>query len=478
MLVLPNAPALARSDTGLISKYGAVLNIAVRTGDIVIVVCAAYVMLWLRFTSLDLPVSYASGLVRVALLTAVVFPAFGLYRSWRGERLRAELLRMWMAWTAVVGLFLLMEWAFKSTDEYSRLWIGGWFGSCVVLLSASRIVVRLALRSIRASGIDTRRIVLIGATESGARMVAATRQNPWMGLEVVGYVATPFDQSVPPDLPCLGGTDAFLTTLQETTPDQIWIALPMRAEGVMREILDATDGVPVTVRLVPDMFGYELINHHTASMGGVPVITLRGSRVEGYAGVIKAIEDRLIALVILTLISPLMLMLALGVKLSSPGPVFYRQKRHGLGAREIDVWKFRSMHVHHEQAGKVTQASRDDPRVTPFGRFLRASSLDELPQFINVLQGRMSIVGPRPHALAHNYEFSTQLRGYMQRHGVKPGITGLAQISGLRGETDTLDKMRKRVERDIEYIQHWSLWLDLKIIVLTPLTVLRRTNAH
>ena len=213
-------------------------------------------------------------------------------------------------------------------------------------------------------------------------------------------------------------------------------------------------------------------------LAGVPVITLRGSRVEGHARIAKAVEDRLLSLLILLLLAPLMALIAVGVKLSSPGPVFYRQKRNGLGGKEIDVWKFRSMRVHAESNGKVTQATINDPRVTRFGRFLRASSLDELPQFINVLQGQMSIVGPRPHAVAHNHYFRERLDGYMQRHGVKPGLTGLAQISGFRGETDTIEKMAQRVECDIEYINCWSIWLDLRIILRTPLVLLKRTNAY
>jgi Undecaprenyl-phosphate glucose phosphotransferase len=229
---------------------------------------------------------------------------------------------------------------------------------------------------------------------------------------------------------------------------------------------------------VPDLFGYELISHQVTTVAGVSVITLRGSRVEGHARIAKAIEDRSLAILILFLLAPLMLLIAVGVKLSSPGPVFYRQKRNGLGGREIEVWKFRSMRVHSESAGKVTQATVNDPRVTRFGRFLRASSLDELPQFINVLQGQMSIVGPRPHAVSHNHYFSERLGGYMQRHGVKPGLTGLAQISGFRGETDTIEKMAQRVECDMKYIDQWSVWLDLNIILRTPLVLLRRTNAY
>ena len=199
---------------------------------------------------------------------------------------------------------------------------------------------------------------------------------------------------------------------------------------------------------------------------------------EGVNRFIKAAEDRILATLILVAISPLMLFIALGVKLSSPGPVLFKQKRHGWDGKPIKVYKFRTMRVHEEEEGKITQARRSDPRVTPFGAFLRRTSLDELPQFFNVLQGRMSIVGPRPHAVEHNEFYKEQVEAYMQRHRVKPGITGWAQINGWRGETDTLEKMRKRVEYDLYYIENWSLWFDLKIIFLTLFKGFVNKNAY
>ena len=334
------------------------------------------------------------------------------------------------------------------------------------------------LASIRRHGIDARRVVVVGATEAARKIIAAARSHPGMGLTVVGYISTPFDQQPLTDTPLLGDLQSFVAQVRTHAPDQIWVALPLRAEPVIQQLLEATADLPVAMRLVPDLFGYELINQGATTVAGVPVITLRGSRIDGHARLVKAVEDRVLAALILLLLSPLMLLIALAVKLSSPGPVLYRQKRHGLGGQEIEVWKFRSMHLHRESDGKVTQASADDARVTRVGRLLRRASLDELPQFINVLQGRMSVVGPRPHAVQHNHEFSEKLHGYMQRHGVKPGITGLAQTQGFRGQTDTLEKMARRVECDIHYISHWSIWFDLKIILLTPQALLKRTNAY
>ncbi len=232
------------------------------------------------------------------------------------------------------------------------------------------------------------------------------------------------------------------------------------------------------IRFVPDIFGFSLMNHSMTEVAGIPVINLSASPMEGWNRVIKEIEDRLLALLILIAISPIMLAIAIGVKLSSPGPCLFRQLRHGWDGRSIEVWKFRTMTLHSEERGSVTQATRIDNRVTKFGAFLRRTSLDELPQFMNVLQGRMSIVGPRPHAIEHNEQYKEVIDKYMLRHKVKPGITGWAQINGHRGETDTVEKMEKRVEYDLYYIENWSLWFDLKIIFLTFFKGFVHKNAY
>lgn len=478
MHLAPGSIQLQRSGTSFLSKYAALLDILLRVGDVAIVAVAAYLCYWCRFGSLVMSDAYPSATLRAVLLALLIFPKFGLYRSWRGESVTGEIGRVCLAWFAVVALLLLSEWAIKSESDYSRLWIVSWVICTIVFLGVQRMLARYLLGSVRARGTDTRRVILIGATHAGRRIHAAVRNNPWMGLDVIGYVQTPYDQQSKGNLPRLGDVEQFIREIEMHAVDQIWIALPMRAEALIQRLLAVTNDRPITIRLIPDMFGYELINQHASTVAGVSVITLRGTHMEGHARVVKAVEDRLLAALLLGLMSPLMLLIAIGVKLSSPGPVFYRQKRHGLGGNEFDVWKFRSMKLHVEHDGNVTQASRQDSRVTRFGRFLRSSSIDELPQLINVLQGHMSIVGPRPHAVEHNHRFSEKLGGYMQRHGVKPGMTGLAQVKGFRGETDTLDKMARRVECDIDYIRHWSLWLDIKIILLTPLALIKRTNAY
>lgn len=478
MLSIPGVPQLKRAESQFFSKYAALLDVALRVTDMLMIVLAALVAYRVHFGTFVMTTHYISGLIRTILLALVVFPMVGLYRSWRGENRLFEISRLWLAWSIVMVLLLAIAWALKTTDTYSRVGAASWFLASGVLLTFDRLLLRWTLGRIRAHGVDSRRVLLVGGTQAGRRIAAAARSSAWMGLDVLGYIGTSYDQTEMVGVQHLGDLSELAFHISEQAPDQIWIALPMRAEETIQKVLQLTLDTPITIRLVPDFFGYELINHHAAALAGVPVITLRSSRVEGHAGLAKAIEDRAIALLLLVLLAPVMGLIALGVRLSSAGPVFFRQKRHGLGGKEFDVLKFRSMRMHSEAAGEVTQARRGDVRITRFGKFLRSSSLDELPQLINVLRGDMSIVGPRPHAVEHNHQFSEKLRGYMQRHGMKPGMTGLAQIKGFRGETDTLEKMAGRVDCDISYIKHWSLWLDLKIILFTPYVLLRRSNAY
>ncbi len=468
MLLIPDNVRVSGAGSAFLSKYAALLDIVLRVGDVAIVVLAAQLSYWACFGIVGMEVPYDSVVLLTVLLVLLVFPAFGLYRSWRGESVSIEIGRLAVAWLLVSALLVMAEWIVTLLKHYSREWFSIWFVVTILMLAGYRVVARRVLGSIRARGIDSRDVVIIGATDAGRKIVEAARKYRWMGLDVIGQVHTDFDQDSIKDVPVLHSSiEGFINSLQKHVPDQIWLALPLRAEALIQQILEATSDLPTTIRLVPDMFGYELIHNSAATLAGVPVITLRGSRIDGHSRIIKAVEDRLLASIILLMISPLLLLIAVGIKLTSRGPILFKQKRHGLGGIVVEVWKFRSMRVHAETQGKVTQATRGDPRITPFGRFLRSSSLDELPQFFNVLQGHMSIVGPRPHAVEHNDHYQKLVSRYMQRHSVKPGITGLAQINGCRGETDSLEKMERRVNFDLKYIRNWSIWLDLRIIAIT-----------
>jgi len=248
---------------------------------------------------------------------------------------------------------------------------------------------------------------------------------------------------------------------------EVWLCLPLNQGEAIKSVMYALRHQTVDVRYIPDLGDLPLLNHRISNIGGLYTLDISRSPMEGPARIVKRLEDLVLGAIISVLMLPVCALIALAIKLTSKGPVIFKQYRMGINGRRFKVYKFRSMEVHEEGSGQVTQAHFGDPRITKLGAFLRRTSLDELPQFYNVLQGRMSIVGPRPHALAHNEHYKDMVESYMQRHKVKPGITGWAQVNGLRGETDTLDKMERRVQHDLWYIDNWSLWLDIKIIVMT-----------
>lgn len=466
---------------GLLREHATTVDLIHRSLDLLGVIAGALAAYVWRFGDLDLPPAYKSAVVLAAIAAFVAFRWFGLYQSWRGMRLTAEIQRLTAAWGAVFVALASLAFLLKLGAAYSRLWAGLWWVGTWGLLVGLRVTTRLALRWLRYGGGNQRRVVLVGATELSARVIRQLRELPWAGLKVVGVFDEPARAPASgtfEGIPVWGGLGEVARYAESGSFDQVWLCLPLREQESVEGLILKLQNTVVDVRLVPDIFGFSLFNHSLSEIAGIPVINLSASPLEGGNRLIKELEDRVLALLILILISPLMLLIALGVKLSSPGPVLFRQLRHGWDGKPIEVWKFRTMYVHREDAGVVTQAKRNDPRVTPLGAFLRRTSLDELPQFINVLQGRMSIVGPRPHAIEHNEMYRELVDQYMRRHKVKPGITGWAQVNGLRGETDTVDKMRRRVEYDLYYIEHWSLWFDLKIIFLTLFKGFVHKNAY
>jgi putative colanic acid biosynthesis UDP-glucose lipid carrier transferase len=277
--------------------------------------------------------------------------------------------------------------------------------------------------------------------------------------------------------PLLGPVDAASSFVKANRVEAVFIALPMAAQPRLLQLLDEIKDTTASVYFVPDIFITDLINARIDDINGMPVMAVCESPIVGMDAVLKRIFDVAISLTALAVLAPVMLAIAIGIKLGPPGPVLFRQRRYGLDGRQIVVWKFRTMTVV-EDGGVVRQATKDDQRVTRLGALLRKTSLDELPQLFNVLAGSMSLVGPRPHAVAHNEQYRGLIKGYMVRHKVKPGITGWAQVNGLRGETDSVDKMRRRIEYDIEYLRRWSLGLDMLILCKTAIIVFQRTNAY
>ena len=410
-----------------------------------------------------LPERYIYLLIGAALMLGA--QSESLYRSWRVNDLGNMLRSVATVWGIVVVVIMLGIYLSKSALEISRVWFVIWSLLCLITLSLQRISAYLFLRWLRRKGFNYKTVLLVGTGSVSQQVVAAIHESAWSGLRVCDHIEPLQLQD-------------WINRPEDQQPDEIWLCLPLSDEAAIRISLYALRHCLATVRLVPDLFSIKLMNHGISEALGIPMLNLTSSSVKAATRLLKEIEDRVLALLILVLITPLMLAIAVAVKVTSPGPVYFRQKRNGWNGNVIKVYKFRTMYIHQEDDGQVSQATKNDPRITPLGAFLRRTSLDELPQFINVLQGRMSIVGPRPHAIAHNDYYKEQVPRYMLRHKVKPGITGWAQVHGFRGETETLEKMEKRVQYDLYYIEHISLWLDIQIIAMTIFKGFSGRNAY
>jgi putative colanic acid biosynthesis UDP-glucose lipid carrier transferase len=415
-------------------------------------------------------------LILALLVFAMTFP--GSLARGNGARAGDLALDIAAGWLAIVGLLLLLGWASRTLEVFDPRVILAWaLVTPAALFAAHRLLPVVWPRVLAAEGMQ-KTAVIAGANDLGRRLAARLRTDPLLGIRFAGY----FDDRGPGRLQNviprenLGPLSALADYARSSTVDVIYIALPMASQPRILKLLEDLRDTTTSIYFVPDIFVSDLIQARVDSIGGLPVVAVCESPFYSFNGVVKRVSDFCLAALILVAISPLMAAIALGVKLSSPGPVLFKQRRYGLDGKRIVVYKFRSMTVA-EDGDVVRQATRNDSRVTRFGAFLRRTSLDELPQFINVLQGRMSIVGPRPHAVAHNETYRKLIRGYMIRHKVKPGITGLAQVNGLRGETDTVEKMKARIDYDLAYLRNWSLALDLRIILKTAVVLLHK-NAY
>ncbi|MEM9943770.1 MAG: undecaprenyl-phosphate glucose phosphotransferase [Planctomycetota bacterium] len=405
----------------------------------------------------------------------------GLYRNWRGASFEREACYNLFTWMLTfVSLGLLGNFSLYST-EISQQSLTYWFLITPVLSLAFRIVIRWVYLWMQVTGINTRSYAVLGINDLGIHLANNINSIPELGLKFTGF----FDDrpkertsALPVDLgKKLGNLDQLLAKVKRGEIQVIYITLPMRAEGRIRSFISQLSDSTASVYIVPDLFVFQMLNSRWTDIRGLPVVSVFENPLFGVEGAIKRSIDLALGSFALVCLSIPMMAVALAVKLTSRGPVFFRQKRYGLDGREILVWKFRSMKVQ-ENGTEVKQATRNDNRLTAIGGFLRRSSIDELPQLFNVIVGQMSLVGPRPHANAHNEFYRRQIEGYMLRHKIKPGITGLAQVSGFRGETETLDKMEKRIWYDHQYIREWSVWLDLKIIAKTISVVFSRENAY
>jgi len=450
------------------------LNLSMRLLDAAVVGLSGVAAYALRFGETYPSSDYGILLFLGTLLVLLIFPLFDLYRSWRGDLLVELAGRLAAAWGMVFVTLALLLFALKLGSEYSRIWFFLWGGLAGVGIIVLRMITYTMLHKLRRRGLNLKRIAIVGTDSTAREIKQRVESSPSAGFKILVHFAPhghPTEDAARP-------IDQLSDVIHELRLDELWIALPLRDEAVIQDILHMLRHETINIRYTPDISSLRLINHNVSTILGMPMLNLRTSPMTGTNRLIKGLEDRCLALLLLIVSSPLMGLIALGVKLTSKGPVLFKQKRHGWGGKVITVYKFRSMTVQGNEDDQVRQATRGDSRVTPFGAFIRRTSLDELPQLFNVLQGRMSLVGPRPHAIQHNEFYKERIDSYMLRHRVKPGITGWAQVNGYRGETDTLEKMQKRVEYDLYYIEHWSLWFDLKILFLTIFKGFTGKNAY
>lgn len=381
----------------------------------------------------------------------------------------------WLLFLAIVGGFGYVSGYLRYFSESLLL---AWAALTPAALVGAHLLARLAVPKVISLGAQ-RMAVVAGVNEIGLKLAQQFQENPYLGTQVLGF----FDDRSPKRLPSgeeatpLGRLSELAEFVKRHQVDAIYLALPMATQPRILALLDDLKDTTASIYFVPDIFVTDLIQGRVDNVGGMAVVAVCDTPFTGLNNVVKRLSDIVLSSFILLMLTPILLALAAGVKLSSPGPAIFKQRRYGLDGKEILVYKFRSMTVCDDGA-VVKQATRNDQRITPFGAFIRRTSLDELPQFFNVLQGRMSIVGPRPHAVAHNETYRKLIKGYMVRHKVKPGITGWAQVNGYRGETETVAKMEKRIEYDLEYLRNWSLGLDLWIIVKTFLLVIKDRNAY
>jgi Undecaprenyl-phosphate glucose phosphotransferase len=453
-----------------------VMSGVVRMGDVAVIVLACMLAIVSRFVLADMTtpdVVLASGLIGI-LASIILFPAFVSYRLDDLTALSGQLPRLLGGWTALILALIGVLFAFKGADSLSRLWVASWWVSGLVLLALWRLATRRWVIAGRAAGHLTTRIVLVGTPE----LVRSARE---------GLGDDPGRTLVPMPIDPAAGSmaqaviAALLGVMHRQPVHQVVLALPWSASAEIEPVLRWLRGFAVDAWLYPDATRSELRVLGTGMIGKAPLLRVLERPLDGGQAFAKTLFDRAIAGILLLFISPLLLVLAAMVRFSSPGPIFYRQIRHGFNHEPIGVLKFRSMYAElcdAPDAREVRQALRHDKRITPIGGFLRRTSLDELPQLWNVFRGEMSLVGPRPHAMAHNEHFAHQIDGYLGRHRVRPGITGWAQVNGCRGETRTVEDMRRRVELDLYYIDNWSLLLDIQILLRTVLVGFAHRNAY
>jgi len=428
--------------------------------------------------SFNFTTEYIYSFFTTAILLIVIFPTFSIYLSWRGKSKIKRARQITFAWILISIILIYLSALFKMTAAYSRIWFFLWVTTSLIYLVGYRHIIDIVLNKLRKKGWNNKNIIIFGAGSLGQMTAKQIIKEDWMGFNLFGFIDD--DQELKNQSILnknIYKSSEMEKLIIENEIKELWITIPLRNELRVKEILYQLRHLSISINYIPNIFSFRLLNQKVSEIAGIPILQLNGSPIFGVNKFFKELEDKIISAIIIILISPVLILIAIAIKLESKGPILFKQLRNGWDGKIIKVYKFRSMTVM-ESEGDFNQVKKNDTRITKVGSFIRKTSLDELPQFLNVLQGRMSIVGPRPHAIAQNEEFKDQVEYYMQRHRVKPGITGWAQINGFRGETDTIEKMSKRVEYDLYYIENWSIGFDLKIILLTIFKGFINKNAY
>lgn len=438
-------------------------------------------LLLLSNTDLNMLRSDLTILLFFGVISVMIFQALGVYaESIFSNRLRFQLTLF--AWASSFCVLLFMHHSMQMFKTIAPPQLLAWFIGSFVLFGIERLVLLTLFQQLMQRGVFLQNAVILGATENGQRLAEYLAQHQDIRSGVIGFIDDRIGRLPKTlcNLPLLGNSSDLERLIREEKVTQVLVALPWSAENRMAYVIRELRRLPVNVLLVPDMVAFRHAHNRITEVANLPMFNASEVPLRGWSPFFKRLEDMLLSSLALVLLSPLMLLVALAIKLDSKGPVLFKQKRYGYNNRLIEVYKFRSMHQHLSDANAEKQTTRGDPRITRVGRIIRKTSLDELPQLFNVFAGSMSMVGPRPHATATKAAgilFEEAVKEYTSRHRVKPGITGLAQINGYRGETDTLEKIEKRVEFDLEYIENWSVWFDLYILFRTIPSVIMSREA-
>jgi Undecaprenyl-phosphate glucose phosphotransferase len=412
-------------------------------------------------------------------LSATIFSCVGIYRPWRGRSIGKQVGAVLFCWACVQAGGLVSMFVLHQTDLVSRLWFGYWTLATGAMLAAPRLFARLVLARVRRGGLNLRNVAIVARDARGYDVIRTMDANPAAGFRAsVLYQAGTDKLIASAAVPVFDDIDLFSAYVRSERIREIWLALPLSDVQMVLGFSERFGNDLVNIRFIPDFTGLALFDSRIVDLIGLPAINLAASPLSKWDRLAKELFDRAFAAVAILVVAPLLLALAAAIKMSSPGPVFFTQLRTGADGNVFRIYKFRSMRVHAEERGSLRQASQNDSRTTRIGWLMRRTSLDELPQFFNVLRGEMSVVGPRPHALEHDEIYQSIVSGYIHRYRIKPGITGWAQINGFRGETDRIEKMQSRVEYDLFYLRNWSFGLDIRIVLATILRGFVHSNAY